>query len=262
MKTILLAVVLLGAGFASLGQQDSTLTPRKPNRFLALTIGGAVPVGQFGQSTSSLQGSGFGRPGFLYGAEYASFWSQHVGFGLKAGHFSNAVNEMAFKRDQQTNWASTFITAPNTIISSAYSDIKPWRSTYLLAGPYLTQRWGNFSLDFKFLGGVMYTKYPAMQMDFVSQPAPFQPYETTKINTAPDNNAGFAFNIGLGGRIHGKRNSDFFFAIDYIRSNTKSTYVLAYGGGSFGSTSVDAGSYSLGLLNVSWGVAFGNSRKH
>jgi hypothetical protein len=237
---VVIFLLLVGTG---VNAQDSTRTRSS----LSVSIGASMPLGQFKAASSSRDGHGFATSGFHYQIEYAGFWSRNAGFGVEAGGFSNGLNQNPFKTD------FTILHPPPVFVGNVnLSAAEPWRNYYLLTGPYISLPMKNIIVDFKALGGLLFTKSASMIYTL-----------TTTTTTYASGTAGgvssqsFGYSLGTNIRLKLDKNTQLKFSVEYLQgyvdtsyTNSSPTYPVA-----------GAGQQSLAVLNLSWGLTFLVGRK-
>ncbi|NOT74142.1 MAG: hypothetical protein HOP08_04375 [Cyclobacteriaceae bacterium] len=221
--------------------QDSLKVNRTVN-FLAFSGGGSFAMGSYSESVSIREGSGFAGSGYNFQIEYAGFWSQNAGLGTEIGMFSNSVNRYALASEI----ATTTPPSPGTRI--VLTELQPWKSLYVFAGPYVTLPLKNIHIDFKALAGIMGITAPAFNHTVENITAPANP--TLIRDYSPIRN--FVFGYGLGSNIRLKldKAAQLKFGIEFMQATSDADYSKSLG------FTGNRGTQNISNLNLSWGLAF------
>lgn len=221
-KIFLLLVVSISFTHLLVAQQYTDSLKTHKRSYVSLGLGVSRGIGKFGQSESVNQRDGFALTGLNIQLERVVFGSHNAGFGLTAGRFTNALDGDMYVSGFSGN--------------AKISDAKPWRTLYLMTGPYITIPTRYIDIDFKCVGGFLFVKRPSFTLTY--------PDQSHSYYTSSSSKASFGLNMGSNIRLRMSDKTQFKIGIDYITSTAN----IKDDNSSF--------KQKLNVFNVSWGLVF------
>ena len=175
----------------------------QPKSTLSLTIGPAMPIGNFAQKDSSsyvgfasyankLSGSGMAKLGYSVAGEYQCQFKKKFGLSVKFRWQQNPVNAEVVKQ---------YLLANNTWANAAFVSFSNWTSSSLLVGGYYLFPSKNKKIDvnLKLLAGVLKTALPKKRYSLTN--FPLSQYASVMEESKPID-LGFAFLASAGMTYH------------------------------------------------------------
>ena len=206
-KMILILMVMAIGYIHTYAQSKSTLS---------LTIGPAMPIGNFAQKDSSsyvgfasyatkLSGSGMAKLGYSVAGEYQYKFKKKFGLSVKFRWQQNPVNAEVVKQ---------YLLANNTWANAAFVSFSNWTSSSLLVGGYYLFPSKNKKIDvnLKLLVGVLKTALPKKRYALTN--FPLSQYASVMEESKPID-LGFAFLASAGMTYHLNKKFDLLANVEY-----------------------------------------------
>lgn len=118
--------------------------------YLSLTFGPSFPFGVFGSSQGS--SSGYASTGFDVNLDATYYLFRGLGFSATLGYTMNPFDDVALR--------SFVLSAVPPDATDIRVNIDEWHNLYFLGGIGYYNDFGRLMLDYKAIGGMLYTVYP------------------------------------------------------------------------------------------------------
>jgi hypothetical protein len=216
MKKLTLSLLLLISAFASAQERS----------YLAVSVGPALPIGNFGVSGSSnffnYQIPGFAKTGYHFEADGTKFFSPNFGISGMVGMAENNFDKTAYEsyyNGSAIPALSSYMSNQN--VNSDYN-IKNYYHVFAMVGPTIGYKQDKVSVDARFLMGALYTTYPNLEYTITSSSVgyyngqSFNQLTVEKGSAAAPAVASLALSLGAVFRYKIAANMSFLFKTEYI----------------------------------------------
>ena len=255
MKNKIISGLFIGFTMLTYAQTNNTGISNTPGNkekkitkqaFGEITIGMAVPTGDFGSSDIYLKEAGFAANGGFLFVNYGIIYNDLYGFEIAV---SMGVNPLNKKIDKMLN--SIYI--PSGI---DYDYVK-WKNINIIIGPHLSIPIQKFAMDLRLLGGYIYLSRPFIKQAFCNG----------TLVTEQKNGHGIVWQMGVGIRYIISKNIDIKLSADYFEAKPEIQYqVTEFRSGITGGiyTKYIEKKYTQPISNYNFGIGiiFNFSYKH
>jgi len=121
--------------------------------FLGLSLGTAMPQGEYAEKDFYKEGAGYANPGFLFTFDGTIFPDDYLGIGATVSYGSNNPDKTKYKEDLVNDIYEQYPDLPNLEDNISF-DYGTWRYLNFHVGPAITFRAGPVNFDLRLLGGL------------------------------------------------------------------------------------------------------------
>jgi|GEM_PF-4183814 len=148
--------------------------------YVSLNVGPAIPFGAYGSSQGGA-GAGFASTGFDVNADVTYYLFRGLGFSATVGYTFNPYNDIAMRSEVLNN-----VMGQNPTATDINVNVGDWHNFYAMLGVGYYNDFGRLILDYKAMGGFLYTAFP-------TSVAKFQDSGNSHRVEFKDNSASFLF---------------------------------------------------------------------
>ena len=209
--------------------------------YIAVSVGAAIPQGNYALKDITVNGSGFANTGTNFEASIVKIIKRRTGIILMYRNQSNNMDQSALS-DQYAKKYPTITWQVNTT---------SWKINAFMAGSYSSFPLGQkkmVSLDLKLLLGIAIAKSP--QINAIGQQGGVSASAEQLTGTA----TAFAYCVGLGLKVEVVTNLFILFHADYLDTNP--TFENVTTKSSAGTTTTNAFGQNMGTINFNLGLAY------
>jgi len=232
MKKILLIILCLTIMIPLVTAQEADINKRG---YLGISIGAAIPVGEFGSTDIGGEYSGFAKTGLSF---------QLINFGYRLGKnlgIAGLWSGSAFNMDVDALVNNSGLGAVNV-------EADPWSFGAFMGGLLISIPSDKFDIDFRGLIGFSYGKTPEMTISGYDIEGN---YAFVKQTSGTSNS--FAYDLGVGIRYNVSRLICINLLLDYMGSKPKFSTDLFSANGYYGKSEFDQ---PMNHITITGGIGF------
>lgn len=126
--------------------------------YVSLNFGPSIPIGAFGSSQGN---GGYANTGFDVTADVTYYLFRGLGFSGTLGYSYNPFSSVG------ASYMQSSIMGSDTAMANANINVGQWHNVYLLGGIGYYNDFGRLILDYKAMGGVLFSMHPTAEANYM-----------------------------------------------------------------------------------------------